>query len=364
MKIAIIAGYWNPPNFRGGISRVIFQLRKEWEEMGHTVHIYALNTVPNKKNGIFRVPIPPVPLRAVWMNLYMLLFSPLDQYDILFPQSGLQALFFDKERCIPFIHTLYNVEHLVPWRFWKYAIGPLEEYALRNIKGCITSDTKTMNALINKYHASGSKILKIHNGVDYTSFGSMSQKRMNDFVILSVGRFIPRKRFELLIEAFALFAKLHVNAKLVIAGDGALKGKLHRLVNHLDITDKVRFPGMVDTLTLLELYQSASIFVLPSIAEGMPIVVLEAQACALPVVLGDFESAYDLVIEGETGYILSDVNPETWAQVFNRFYEQPDLIKTFGEASLNRIKKEYLWSAVAQKIIVHFQNILAEVSKT
>ncbi len=361
MKIAIITSYWNPPKFEGGISRVIFELRKEWQKMGHTVDIYARITVPNGKEGVFRVPIPPVPLLGIWMNLYMLLFQSLDKYDILFPQSAFQSLFLDKRKCIPFIHTLYNVEHIIPWRFWKYAITPLEKCALKNIRGCIALDDKTAGTLTKEHHVKDTKILRVNNGVDYTFFCPKPQGYKKGCVILSAGRFIPRKRFDILIRAFASFVESHhEDVTLIIAGDGPLRKDLHEMAQHLNIKGKILFPGMVDENDMLKLYRSASVFVLPSSAEGMPMVVLEAQACGLPVVLADFEAASDLVIEGETGYIVRDADPKMWAEVFNRFYEHPDLIRSFGEEARNRIKSEFGWSAVAKKISDYFQNILKE----
>ncbi|SEM04874.1 Glycosyltransferase involved in cell wall bisynthesis [Syntrophus gentianae] len=362
MKIAIFTSYWNPPNFRGGISRVIFELRKEWQKEGHTVDIYACDTIPDKEAGIFRIPIPPIPLRGLWMKLYLLLFSQLDKYDILFPQSAFQSLLLDKKRCIPFVHTLSNVEHLAPWHFWKYAIAPLEKYALRNIRGCFTLDDKTVEILRKEHHVPDSKILKIYNGVDYNVFCPGPQKKQQEFMVLSAGRFIPRKRFDLLIRAFAAFVDQYGDAKLVIAGDGELKEDLRELVHRLHIDERVFFPGMVDESAMLELYRSASIFVLPSISEGMPMVVLEAQACSLPVVLAGFESARELVMEGKTGYIVKEADPKVWAEIFGRFYNQPELVRSFGEASRKRIVDEFGWSAVANRIHNHFQNILAEMS--
>lgn len=360
MKIAIISSYWKPPHFKGGISRVIFELRKEWQKIGHTVDIYARITVPNEKEGVFRVPILPVPLLGIWMNLYMLLFQSLDKYDILFPQSAFQSLFLDKRKCVPFIHTLFNVEHFVRWHFWKYAITPLEKHALKSIRGCIALDNKTVGSLTKEHHVKDTKILRVSNGVDYTFFCPEPQEYKKGFVILSAGRFIPRKRFDILIKAFASFVELHDDATLIIAGDGPLRTDLHEMAHHLHVKEKILFPGMVDENDMLKLYRSASVFVLPSSDEGMPMVVLEAQACGLPVVLADFESARDLVIEGETGFILRDADPRMWAEVFNRFYRQPVLIRSFGEEARNRIKNEFGWSAVAKKISDYFQSILEE----
>jgi len=358
MKIAIITSFWNPPNFHGGISKVIFHLKREWEAIGHTVHIYACNTVPNKDNGVFHIPIPPIPLRGLWMNMYMLLFSNLKQYDILFPQSAFQCLFLDKKKCIPFIHTLYSVEHFVPWRFWKYAITPLEKYALRKIRGGIALDDKTIKELRNRHQMQDGTVLKVNNGVDYSLFCPAPENKKTEFMILSAGRFIHRKRFDLLIKAFASFVELHGDANLVIAGDGYLKAELHELVHHLHMDGKVLFPGMIDEPAMLNLYKAASIFVLPSSAEGMPMVVLEAQACALPVVLADFDSAHDLVIEGKTGYIVREADSRTWAGVFSRFYGQPELIKSFGETARKRIENEFGWPVVAKNINNHLQKIL------
>ena len=364
MKIAIITSYWNPPNFRGGISRVIFELRKELQKMGHTVDIFACYAVTDRKNGIYRIPIPPLPLRILWINLYMNCFIAMNKYDILFPQSGLQCIFLDKKKCIPFIHTLFDAEHIVKWRFWQYARTPLEKYALRNIRGCITLDEKTMNDLQSHYAVAEDKILKINNGVNFEFFSpGPDKKEKKVFIILTAGRFIPRKRFDLLIEAFAIFVKRHGEAKLIIAGDGDLKNDLQHLVHRHNITQKVSFPGMVDEQAMLKLYQHASIFVLPSVSEGMPMVVLEAQSCALPVVLAAFESASELVINGETGYIVQDTTSGAWAETFDLFYDQAERIRHFGESARNRIMREFGWPAVARKIINHFESIVPEALK-
>ena len=92
----------------------------------------------------------------------------------------------------------------------------------------------------------------------------------------------------------------------------------------------------------------------------MPMVVLEAQACALPVVLAAFESAAELVINGETGYIVQDTAPGAWTETFELFYGQSERIRHFGESARDRIMREFGWPAVARKIINHFESIVPE----
>jgi len=358
LKIAILTGYWNPPHFCGGISRVIFELRKVWVKQGHTVHIYAPRTITDAKAGIFHIPIPPLPLRAVSTNLYIRLFVDLSDYDILFPQSLIQALFLNKAKCIPFVHTLSAVEHRIPWRFWRYTIPLIERYAAKNLRTCVVLSSDTGKRLCGQFGFQHASILQCNNGVNYRVFKPYRKRKSADFIVLTAGRFIPRKRFDLLIRAFAGFAKNRPNVKLIVAGEGLLKSKLQKLVKSLCVAHQVSFPGMVDTDGMIDLYRSASIFVFPSSVEGMPMAVLEAQSSALPVIVGDFETANELVVNNSTGVIIGSDDLGKWTKAIERLYEYPVLRHRIGEEARKQIVEHFGWEDVADKMICHFEKAI------
>ena len=360
MKIAVITSFWKPPRFRGGISRVMFELRKRWINGGHTVHVYAPDAVGNRAGGIFRMYVPPLPLRSVWLNARIALAGGLKDYDVVFPQTGIMALFMNRKKCIPFIHTLSRVEHPSRWRVWRRAFAPLERYALKNLPLYITFFGDANQGLMTDYGIPATKIRLVNNGVDDDVFRPGDAPACEAFIVLSAGRFIPRKRFDLLIKSFALFAGRCKNAKLVIAGDGNLNVRLKHLASKLGIASKVSFPGMVDEGMMLKLYQSASVYVLPSVAEGMPMVALEAQSCGLPVIAGDFAFTRAVVLDEKTGLLVRGDDPVQWAEALGRIYENTRLRRTLGMAGREHVIKSFTWDQTADRIMTGFERVLKE----
>lgn len=358
MRIAVTAPFWKPPQFKGGISRVIYELRKVWIAQDHIVHIYASMTDEKPADGIFRIPVPPVPLRAVWNSLYLALSGRLMYYDVIFPQSGTECLFLDKTRCIPFIHTLRNVEHKVPWRIWRYSHEFFEKQAMRGLRACFALSEDSIRTLVETYQVPRSAVRKINNGVDYETFRSDGMSRNHPFTILTAGRFIPRKRFDLLIRAFSLFVRDHDDSRLIIAGEGFLEQSLKALASHLGVSNRILFPGYVDEQGMLELYRTADVFALASRAEGMPMVVLEAQSCGLPAVLANFEAAKEVIEHGRTGFIVFSEEPEEWAQTLSLLKSDHVRRHKLSIEARKRVVARFGWDSTAAQIMETFETLV------
>ncbi len=123
--------------------------------------------------------------------------------------------------------------------------------------------------------------------------------------ILFVGRLDDRvKRLSALIRAFGALAGKHDDADLVVVGDGRDGEMLHGLAD-LHAPGRVRFMGWVaGTTSLAQLYSAAECLVLPSLHEGFPTVIGEAMACGAPVLASRVGGVGELVIEGETGWMV------------------------------------------------------------
>ena len=356
MKIAIIAPYWNPPSFEGGVSRVTFELRKTWLAQGHKIHVYASMTNQHKSEGIFKLPSPRLPLTTVWNNAYLSIFHKLSSYDIIFPQSAIGCLFIGRKKCVPFIHTLSEVEQKVWWRPWRYAHRLLENLALWKLPACIALSEDVISSLVKDYGFHKSVILKVRNGVDYDKFTPDEKERSQQFTIFTAGRFIPRKRFDLLIRAFALLVSSHDNVELLIAGDGPLKKELKALTTELNIMDKVKFLGFIKNNEMLGAYRASTIFVLPSKSEGMPMVVLEAQSLELPAIIGDFASSDELIEDGRTGFIIKSDKPQDWSKALCLLCEDLELRKILGKEARRRIIRKFGWKNAAMRIMGRFED--------
>jgi glycosyltransferase involved in cell wall biosynthesis len=109
--------------------------------------------------------------------------------------------------------------------------------------------------------------------------------QQEEFIVLGVGRLNPIKRFDLLIKAFAIMLKKQPNAELLIAGNGKEQKKLVKLVDKMDIADKVIFWGNIDTVT--EIYCAADVVAITSKSESSSLVAIEAQACGTRCVMSD-----------------------------------------------------------------------------
>ena len=120
----------------------------------------------------------------------------------------------------------------------------------------------------------------------------------DQLILLSSGELIPRKNHETMIRAAARLKDIFPDFRYVICGHGALEEHLKRLTKELQAEKQVIFLGYREDIE--EIYQIADIFIFPSFQEGLPMALLEAMACGLPVVCSDIRGSRDLM-ERESG---------------------------------------------------------------
>ncbi len=125
--------------------------------------------------------------------------------------------------------------------------------------------------------------------------------------IIAIGKFHRQKGFDILLDAFSQIKDEHPKWSLTILGDGKLRPELERQRDSLGLSDRVYLPGFVNNP--LQYLQQADIFVMPSRYEGFPNALCEAMACGLPVIVSDFRSAVDILVEdGISGIIVPREN--------------------------------------------------------
>jgi glycosyltransferase involved in cell wall biosynthesis len=141
------------------------------------------------------------------------------------------------------------------------------------------------------------------------------------------------------------FARADIpNSYLVFAGDGPLRGALEQRANNLGISQRVRILGFVNQSQLPSVYRSADLFVLPSLYEPFGLVVNEAMLCGCAVAVSDRVGAkYDLLREGENGYIFPAGNVEALAAVFSDALSDLPKCARMGEAARKRMET---WSPI------------------
>lgn len=171
-----------------------------------------------------------------------------------------------------------------------------------------------------------SKIIYVPVGVDIDQFkpDAAVRKEMREalgvtnwFVWLAVGRLEEAKDYSSLLQAVS---KLNdADICVLIAGQGSLKGSLETLARALGLQDRVRFLGLRTDIPAL--MQAADAFVLSSFYEGLPTVLLEAAASSLPVVATAVGGNSEVVIAGDTGYLVPPRNPAALADAMQRLMD-------------------------------------------
>lgn len=207
-------------------------------------------------------------------------------------------------------------------------------------------------------------ITVIPNGVDSGFFRGEHQNAgvkpdsasETPFRILTVGRLTPQKGIDVLLEAFHRIKSCAGKPVQVwIAGDGPLRNTLERLAERLGIGGDVFFFGWQDQENLKNFYSSADLFVLPSIDEGMPNVVLEAMAMGLPVVATDVAGTREIVEDGVNGCIVPPKNPQMLADALLMLVRDDSLSRKMSQAS-QKIARQYNWKEVASLYLDLCQN--------
>jgi glycosyltransferase involved in cell wall biosynthesis len=175
-------------------------------------------------------------------------------------------------------------------------------------------------------------------------------------IVLAVGRLVYYKGFEHLIRAMK-----QISARLLIVGDGPLRGSLQQLASALGIANKVVFLGEMQAEEITPYYHSCELFVLPSIArsEAFGIVQLEAMACGKPVINTDIDSGTPFVsIDGVTGLTVQPNNSDVLAKAIDALLHNEELRNKYGQAARHRVQTEFHLS----KMVARTLDIYAQVA--
>jgi len=225
-----------------------------------------------------------------------------------------------------------------------------------------------------------SKCVVVHNGIDADTkpetLASEIRKMWgvgeDEILIGTVGSLIKRKQINDLIEALAELQKQDARGKTnpphppllkggegglkcMIVGDGPEKDSLQKMVLKMGLHDRVIFTGFqIDAISYIN---AMNIFVLTSEKEGLPRVILEAMLMGKPVVALNVTGPAELVVDGETGFLVPVRHPEVFADCVLRLIENHELRKQMEEKGRKRIIEKFSIG----KYVMGIENVLDEV---
>jgi colanic acid/amylovoran biosynthesis glycosyltransferase len=187
-----------------------------------------------------------------------------------------------------------------------------------------------------------------HMGIDTAIFKPGVRGRDSERTkILTVARLTEKKGHCYALEAFRRAIDVFPQLEYHIAGDGPLFEELKKLTCDLGIENHVVFHGKVDAEEALQLYKNADIFLLSSVTssqgdmEGIPVSLMEAMACGLPVISTVHSGIPELVIDGQTGYTVGEKDVKALTDRIVCLANDPELCKTIGRRARNYVIKQF-----------------------
>lgn len=178
-------------------------------------------------------------------------------------------------------------------------------------------------------------------GVDPEDFRSPARQPNEVARLLCVGRLCPAKGQHILLAACRILKDSGFSFSLTLVGDGSERGSLEKFCRELQLEDRVLFTGALGQAEVREQYQAADIFVLPSFAEGVPVVLMEAMAMGLPVVSTNITGIPELIDHGRSGLLATPGDVDDLVRQLQRLLVEHPLRKRLGSAGRSRVTALY-----------------------
>ncbi len=374
MRILMI-NYEFPP-VGGGGGNVTYFISRNLARKGHDVRVITsqFRDLPKyeKMDGfeVHRVPV----LRksadvcgvhemltfVLSASLYSLRFVKKFRPDVIHVffgiPSGPVAYLLKKVRDLPYVIFLGGRDvprpHPDPpfYRLMYGILGPAIKSIWGNARAVVACSDGLKELALKAYD--NIPIRVVPDGVDLSKFRPVERSETPERVrILAIGRLIPRKGFDFLIRSLPEVMKTVERDFIVeIVGDGPQRAELTSLTQQLGVTEKVIFAGTVPYNQLAEKYQQADAFVLSSLAEGMPLVVLEAMASGLPIVATRVQGMETLVEEGTNGHLFPPADHLSLGQCLAvMINDDSGRVRMGGES--RRIVQKYDWANIAEQYL-------------
>lgn len=222
------------------------------------------------------------------------------------------------------------------------------------------------------------KITKIYPGVDLGFYKPKDQEKArrqieplvsgrlsedqdlsSSNLLLSVGRLVPRKGHDKVIESLPAILQRFPKTLYLIIGGGPHQKNLQILAKNVGVEKYIVFLDNVEHQDLPNFYNACDIFVMPSRTikskqdvEGFGIVYLEAAACAKPVVAGHGGGVAEAVADGQTGLLINPEKPAEISQAITKLLLDNDLALKLGQNGRTRVEKEFNWDKLVKKLKV------------
>lgn len=248
---------------------------------------------------------------------------------------------------------------IISWEHFNYYFHPsqrlrrkVRKFAVKNVNAIVTLTEQDK-----EYYLENLKfqcpIQAIHNPVTFTGIDNTYDRESK--TIISVGRLTYQKGFDRLIDVAEMVLNSRPDWKWVIMGDGEDKDALQKSIDDKKLTHQLQLLGNVNNID--QYYKEASIFVMTSRFEGLPMTLLEAKYYQLPIVSYDIKTGpRECITDGVNGYLIKEDDAGDMAEKIERLIENQDMRISFSKKALIDVENFSL-----EKIIKQWEELIEKV---
>ena len=381
MRIGMMADAYKP--HISGITNVISLSKQFLEKAGYEVYVFTFgggDYIDDEPNIIRTRGVPLTDtglyLSARHNSEAQKILRKMDIIHVHHPfTSGQLAIRYCKAQNIPLVftnHTRYDLYAHAYLPMVPEALGDafIRAYMPSFCKACdlvIAPSTGLKDVLIDLRVESPIDV--IPNGVDVHPFQSVEQPvsrqelgfNEDDILLTYMGRVGPEKNLPFLLRAFAGIAKTYDSVNLMILGDGPERENLEDRVRVMDMSDRVKFTGMIPYSELPKYMAAADVFVTASVTEVHPLSVIEALASGLPVVGIQSPGVGDIVEDGVTGLLAPEEDLAVFTAKISRIITDAELREVMSQKAKD-VSINYSIENTTQTMIDYYQKLYLEYS--
>jgi glycosyltransferase involved in cell wall biosynthesis len=363
------------PPISGGIGYYVYNLSKKLLQRGHQVTVITRGSANKTKKemidgiDVFRASFFPVYPFHVWVHggFVNRLFKSLEpKLTLVHLHTPLPPPIKTSLPIITTVHTPMKIDaryheildlYSLAERVQSMVVYPPIESRLLSLSKLITTVSLSVAKELKEYGLDLSEITVVGNGVDEKTFTPVRNKNRTQRYILYTGVLRARKGLFDLIECAKHVCKVHPDVKFVICGTGPFLHKLKKEAQRLGVQKQIDFLGYVKRNKLIEIYQNATVHVVPSHYEGLPTVLLEAMSCGLPVVATNVGGNSEVIRSGVNGFLVPAKSPETMANIILKLLDDNTLREKIGRAARKTIEKCYTWDKITDNVLECYEEV-------
>jgi len=355
----------------GGVEKYVFDLSVQLVRLGHQITVVCANEPPFEECQVQGIQVRRLPyfFKIAGTNITPSLFFQLmkEDFEVIHthfptPWSAEISLICAKLRKKPCILTYHNdVEKPgLLGLITKFYNTFLLNLLLRAVDKILVTQPRYIHdsRFLTKHLE---KISIITNGISKLPDGTRLLRKKTSLLFVGIlDNYHRYKGVDYLIEALFLVSQDCRDIHLDVVGNGDLVTELQQRARHLNVDQYIRFWGYVDDQKLTELYQTSTVFVLPSIDlhEGFGIVLLEAMAHGLPVVTTEVVGISTEIIEHGAGVIVPAKDPVAIAEAVNTLLSDPWKAQQMGRNGQELIQRKYLWTEITKEVIKIYEDVV------